>query len=137
MPVDACPQPGARVGELPGRETQAQAETPGDDGRPWGPEQGHRTRVWGPGLYWWGTCRCGCSVPGRPAGTQGPALGLQQEALRLQSNEGHEGSARRHPEIQAGGPPSSRLPPKTHRFPGLLTPKPNCIRTTPSPSSAD
>lgn len=107
VPTDARPQPGAGVGELPGRETQAQAETPGDDGGPWGPEQGHRTRAWGPGLYWLGTCWCGCSVPGRPAGTQGPALGLQQEALRLQSNEGCEGSARQHPEIQARGPPSS------------------------------
>ena len=110
MPVDACPQPGARVGELPGRETQAQAETPGDDGRPWGPEQGHRTRVWGPGLYWWGTCRCGCSVPGRPAGTQGPAIGLQQEALRLQSNEGTRVPPGGTQKSKLGGRPAPGFP---------------------------
>lgn len=39
VPTDARPQPGAGVGELPGRETQAQAETPGDDGGPWGPSR--------------------------------------------------------------------------------------------------
>lgn len=35
----------------------------------------------------------GASAPGGPAGTQGPALGLQQEGLRLQRNRDHRGES--------------------------------------------
>lgn len=61
------------------------------------------------GQYWRGS-----SAPGGPAGTEGPALCLQQEGLRLQSNRDHQGAKQSSLHTSPQGCPNSWLPPDTH-----------------------